>query len=148
MEDITNADYAHAKRVCKNIKTKILGEYHDLHVQIDTSLLADEFEIFRMNFKYLCLKIYSLDPAKFLSAPGLAGQAALKKTKLKLDVLTDINMLLMVEKSIRGGIYNSIYRYAKGNNNYTKDYDKNKESPHIQYWDVNNLYELVKASSK
>ena len=101
MEDITNADYAHAKRVCKNIKTKILGEYHDLHVQIDTSLLADEFEIFRMNFKYLCLKIYSLDPAKFLSAPELAGQAALKKTKLKLDLLTDIDMFLMVGKGIK-----------------------------------------------
>ena len=88
----------------------------------------------------ICFKIYELDPAKFLSAPGLAWQAALKKTKVKLDLLTDIDMLLMVEKGIRGGICHSIYRYAKANNKYMKDYDKNKESSYIQYWDVNNLY--------
>ena len=49
-------------------------------------------------------------------------------------------MLLMVEKEIRGGICHSIYRYAKANNKYIKDYDENKESSYIQYWDVNNLY--------
>ena len=58
----------------------------------------------------MCVEIYKLDPAKFLSAPGLAWQAALKKTKVKLDLLTDISMLLMVEKCIRGGIGHSIYR--------------------------------------
>ena len=65
-----------------------------MYVQRDTVLLADLFE----NFRNICLEIYELDPAKFLSAPGLAWQAALKKTKVKLDLLTDINMLLMVEK--------------------------------------------------
>ena len=74
----------------------------------------------------MCLKIYELDPAKFLSAPGLAWQAALKKTKVKLDLLTDIDMLLMVEKGIRGRICHSIYQYAKSNNKCMKDYDKNK----------------------
>ena len=88
----------------------------------------------------MCLKTCEPDPAKFLSAPGLAWQAALKKTKVKLDLLTDIDMLLMVEKGIRGGICHSIYRYAKANNKYMKDYDKNKESSYIQYWDLNNLY--------
>ena len=63
-----------------------------------------------------------------------------KKTKVKLDLLTDIDMLLMVEKGIREGIYYSIYRYSKANNKYMKDYDKNKESSYLQYWDVNNLY--------
>ena len=77
----------------------------------------------------MCLKIYELDPAKSLSAPRLAWQAALKKTKVKLDLLTDIDMLLMVEKVIRGGIYHFIYRYAKANNKYMKDYNKNKEPP-------------------
>ena len=67
-------------------------------------------------------------------------QAGLKKTKIKLDLLTDIDMFLMVEKSIRGGICHSIYRYAKANNKYMKDYDKNKELSYLQYWDVNNLY--------
>ena len=76
MEDITDADYAHAKRVCKDFETKVLGEYHDLHVQSDPFVLADVLE----NFRNMCLEIYELDPAKFLSAPGLAWQAALKKT--------------------------------------------------------------------
>ena len=84
---------------------KKLGEYHDLHVQSNILLLADVFE----NFINMCIKIYKLDPAKFLSVPGLAWQAALKKTKVKLDLLTDTDMLLMVEKGIRGGICHSIY---------------------------------------
>ena len=77
---------------------------------------------------------------KFFSAPGLAWQAASKKTKVKSDYLTDYDMLLMVEKGIRGGICHSVYWYAKANNKYMKDYDKNKESSHLQYWDVNNLF--------
>ena len=91
MEDITDADYVHAKRVCKDFEIKNLGEYHDLHVQSDTLLLADVFE----NFRNMCINIYKLDPAKFLSTPGLAWQAALKKTKVKLDLLADIDMLLI-----------------------------------------------------
>ena len=63
-----------------------------------------------------------------------------KKSKVKLDLLTDIDMLLMVEKGIRGGKYHSIYRYAKANNKYMEDYAKNKESSYLQYWDVNNFY--------
>ena len=104
MEDITDADYAHAKRICKEFETKKIGEYHDLYVQSDT------FE----NFRNVCLEIYELDPETFLSA----WQEALKKTKVKLSLLTDINMLLMVEKGIRGEICRSIYRYAKANNKY------------------------------
>ena len=59
---------------------------------------------------------------------------------VKLDLLTNIDMLLMVEKGIRRRICHSIYRYAKTNNKYMKNYDKNKELSYIQYWDVNNLY--------
>ena len=136
MEDITDADYAQAKRVCKDSEIKNLGEYYDLFVQSSTLLLADVLE----SFRHMCLEIYELDPENFLSAPGLAWQAALKKTKVKLDLLTDINMLLMVEKAIRGGIFHSIYWYAKANNKYMKDYHKNRESSYIQYCDVNNLY--------
>ena len=102
----------------------------------DTLLLADVFE----NFRNMCLEIYELDPAKCLSAPVLAWQTTLKKTKVKLDLLTDIDMLLMVEKGIRGGTCHSIYRYAKANNKYMKGYDENKESSYLQYWDVKNLY--------
>ena len=96
MEGITNADYANAKkkRVCKDFETKHLREYHDLYAQSNTSLLADVFE----NFRNMCINIYELDPAKFLSAPGLAWQHALQNTEVKLDLLTDINMLLIVKK--------------------------------------------------
>ena len=105
MEDITDVDYVHAKRVCKDFEIKSLGEYHEMYVQSTTLLLADVFE----NFRNMCLEIYELDPAKCLSAPGLAWQAALKSTKVKLNLLTDVNMLLMVEKGIRGGICHSFY---------------------------------------
>ena len=139
MEDITDSDYAHAKRVCKYFEVKNLGEYHDLYVQSDTLLLADEFD----NIRNMCLKTYELDPAKCLSAPGLSWQAASKKTKVKLDLLTVIDMLLMAEKRIRGGICNAIYWYAKAINKYMNDYDENKESSYINYWEVNNFYSLA-----
>ena len=85
-------------------------------------MLSDVFE----NFRNMCLEIYELDPAKKFSASGLAWQASLQKAKAKLDLLTDIDMLLMVEKGIRGGLCHSIYRYAKVNNKYMKDYDKKR----------------------
>ena len=78
--------------------------------------------------------------SKFLSAPALAWQTALKKGKVTLDLLTDINTSLMVEKGIKGGIYHSLHQYAKANKKYMKDNDKNKESLYLQYWDVNNLF--------
>ena len=76
MQVITDVDYRHAKKVFKNFNNKNLGDYHDLQVQIDTLLLADVFENFRNN----SIEIYKLDPAYFLSVPGLAWQACLKKT--------------------------------------------------------------------
>ena len=138
MEDITDADYAHVKRLCKDFEINYLVKYHDLYVRSNTLLLADVFE----DFRNMCFEIYELDTAKFFSTtgPGLTWQAAFKKTKVKIDLLTDISMLLMVEKGIRGGICHSIYQYAKANNIYMKDYTKNKESLYLQYWDVNNLY--------
>ena len=84
---------------------------------------ADVFE----DFRNMCLETYGLDPAKFLSPTWLGWQASLRKTKVKLDLVTDIDVLLMVEKFIREGICHSIYRYAKPNNKYMKDYDKNKK---------------------
>ena len=71
-----------------------------MHVQADTLLLDDVLD----NIWNMCLEIYEIDPARFISAPGLAWQAALKKTKIKLDLLTDINILLMIEKGIREGM--------------------------------------------
>ena len=103
MEDITYADYVHAKGVCKDFGIKNLGESHDLYVQSNTLLLTDVFEIFRN----MCLKIWELDPVKVFSAPGLAWQATLKKNKVKLGLLTRTDMILMVGKLIRGGLCHS-----------------------------------------
>ena len=64
----------------------------------------------------------------------------LKNIKAKLDLLTDIDMLLMVEKSIRYEICHTIHQYVKANNNYKEDYDRNKESLYLNYWGVNNSY--------
>ena len=89
MENVTDADDANAKRVCKDFEIKSLGEYHDLHVQCSTLFLVDLFE----NFRNMCIGIYKFDPAKFVSVPGIAWQAAFEKNKVKLDLLTDIDML-------------------------------------------------------
>ena len=136
MENIDDIDYRHGNNVFKRFKLKNLGEYHDLYVQSDTLLLADVFE----NFRNTCLKVYELVPPHFLSLPGLAWQACLKKTSIKLELSTDYDMLLMVEEGIRGAICHSIHRYTKANNKYMKNYDENKESSYIQYLDANNLY--------
>ena len=136
MEDISDIDYRHANNVFKEFKLENLGDYHDLYVQSDTLLLADVFN----NFRDMCIKEYELDPAHFLSLPGLTWQACLKKTNIELELLTDYDMLLMGEEGIRGGICHSIHRYAKANNKYMKNYNNNEESLYIQYLDANNLY--------
>ena len=120
MKELTDADYMYGKRICKGFEIKNLGEYHDLYLKSDTLLLTHIFK----NLRKMCIKMYELDLAKFLSAPGLASQMALKKTKVKLKFLTDIFILLMVEKRNKEGICNAIHSYAKANNKYIRDYDK------------------------
>ena len=112
MEEFTDVDYMHGKRVCKDLEIKNLGEYHDWYRKSDTVILADVFK----NFRKMCLKIYELDPVKFISAPGLAWHAALKKAKVNLELLIDIDMLLIIEKGIREGICAAIHWHAKANN--------------------------------
>ena len=136
MEDISDIDYRHASNEFKVFKLENLGNYHDLYVQSDSLLLADVFN----NFRDMCIKEYELDPAHFLSLPGLAWQACLKKTNIELELLTDDDMLLMVEEGIRGGICHSIHRYAKASNKYMTNYNNNEESSYIQYLNANNLY--------
>ena len=136
MEDITDVDYRHEKTLFEYLINKNFGNYHDLYVQSDTFLLADVFE----NFRNTCIKVYELDPAHFLPAPGLAWQACLKKTEVKLELVSGVDMGLMVEKGIRGGICHAIYRYAKANNKYMRNYNKDEEESFLQYLDGNNLY--------
>ena len=106
MENIDDIDYRHGNNILKKFKLNNLGEYHDLYLQSDTLLLADVFE----NFRNMCIKVYELDPAHFLSLPGLAWQACLKKTNVKLELLTGYDMLLI----------HSVHRYVKANNKYMK----------------------------
>ena len=86
------------------------------------------------------IKIYKLDPVHFLSAPGLAWQACLKYMRVNLELLTNIDMLLMVEEGIRRGICQATHGYAKANNKYMNNYDKNIESSYIEFLDAKNLY--------
>ena len=139
MEDISDTDYKHANNVFEKFNLNNLGYYHDLYVRSNTLLLADVFE----NFRNACLSNYELDPTHFVSLPGLAWQACLKKTNVELELITDYDMLLMIQDGIRGGICNAIQRYAKTNNKYMRGYDKNKESSYIQYLDTKNLYGMA-----
>jgi len=113
-----------------------LGEYHDLYLKTDVLLLTDVFE----NFRDKCLKNIGLDPCHYLTSPGLAWDAALKKTKVKLDLITDIDMQLFIEKGLRGGISYIAHRYAKANNKYLKDYNPELDDSYLMYLDANNRY--------
>ena len=127
----------------KECLNKSIGYYHDMYVQNDTLLLADVSKNFRNKY----FEIYELDPAHFLSAPGLAWKACLKKVEVKLQLLTNVDMLVTVEKGIRGGICHAIHMYVKANNKYMKDYDNTKKSPYFKHLNANSLYNWAKIVS-
>ena len=115
---------------------KTMKDYHDLYLELDVLLLADVFE----NFREVCLDNYKLDPAWYLTAPGLSWDAMLRVTGIKLELLTDPYMLMMVENGTRGGVSMISNRYSEANNKYMDSYDDAKPSKYIQYLDANNLY--------
>ena len=135
-EDISDGDIEHVKNVCDVFKITNLKDYHDLYFKTDVSLLADVFE----NYRDTSLKIDKLDPTYYLSAPGLCWHSCMKKTRVILEILTDENMLLLIEKGTRGGMCNVVQRYAKGNNKYMKNYDNTKKSSYLINVDFNNIY--------
>ena len=136
-ENISDEDYAHAQKVWRVFKMEHFKDYHDLYNKIDVLLLADVFE----NFRTICIENYELDPAHYYTAPGLAWDAALKITNVELELLSDIDMLLMVEKGIRGGVSMVSNRYGKANNKYMGDkFVASESSKYIMYLDANNLY--------
>ena len=140
MSKISEDDYQHAQQVWKEFVIRNLGDYHNLYLRTDVVLLANVFEAFRDT----CLKHYSLDPTHFYTAPGLAWKACLSKTRVRLELLSDPDMLLMFEREIQGGITQVVHRYVLANNKYMGDlYDPNKESSYLQYPDANNLYGWV-----
>ena len=129
-------DYLHAKLVWNTFDCKTFREYHDLYLKSDVLLLADLFEKFRRT----CMDSYGLDAAHYYSAPGMAWDAALKLTNVKLDLLDNEEMYTFIERSIRGGISQISKRFAKANNRYCPDYNPLKPIMYLIYLDANNLY--------
>ena len=137
MSSISEEDYQHAQRVWKEFGIHNLGDYHDLCLRTDVVLLANMYEAFRDT----CLRHYKLDPAHFYTSPGLAWKACLKHTGIRLELLSDPDMLLMFERGIRGGITQAVPKYAAANNKYVADrFNPKSESSYLQYLDTNNLY--------
>ena len=135
-EEISESDYAHAQKVWETFGIENMGQYHDLYLKSDIVLLADIFE----NFREICLDIYGLDPAHYVSSPGLSWDGMQKMTRVSLDLFSDVDILNFIEKGMRGGISTITHRYAQANNKYMKNYDPQKESSYIPYLDANNLY--------
>ena len=136
-EGISDENYAHALEVWETFEMKNLEDYHNLYNRIDVLLLADVFE----NFREICIKNYNLDPAHYYTAPGLAWDAALKVTEVKLELLSNMDMLLMLEKGIRGDVSMISNHYGKANDKYMgKSFKDIEPSKYITYLDANNLY--------
>ena len=134
--EISDEDYIHAQRVWDVFDMKTMRDYHDIYLKSDVLLLSDVFE----NFRDVCMENYHLDPAFYYTAPGLAWDACLKITKVRLELLRDYDMLMMVEKGIRGGVSMISTRYRKANNPYMNNYDPDQPNKFISYLDANNLY--------
>ena len=133
---ISDSDYTHAQRVWETFGCQTLGNYTDLYCRTDVLLLADVFE----NFRKTSQKQYGLDPANYYTSPGLSWDVLLKKTGVELELLTDYDQHLFIEKGMRGGISMVSKRHARANNPAVKGYDPEKPSSHILYLDANNLY--------
>ena len=137
MSNINECDYEHAQKVWRAFNLKDLGEYHNLYLKTDVILLANVFEAFRDT----CLEYYRLNLAHFYTSPGVVWQACLKKMGVKLELLTNLDMLLMFNHGIRGGITQAVHRYVKANNKYMVDkFNLEEPSSFLQYLDANNLY--------
>lgn len=138
--DISDEDYSYVKNLWQEFNIHTLGEYSDLYLKVDILLTADVLESFRVT----CMNSYEMDPLYFFTSPSLSWNAMLKYTGVEIELLTDIDMLLFIEKSIRGGVSQVSNRYGKANNKYMNDgYDPNKLIKYLIYLDMNNLYGLV-----
>ena len=135
-KDISDDDYEYVKMIWKEFDMKTFGDYHDLYLNTDVLLLSDIFN----EFREICLTNYKLDPCRYYTTPGLSWDALLKHSKIKLELLSDYDMLLMFEQGTRGGISTITKRYSVANNKYMKCYDEDGENKYLMYLDANNLY--------
>ncbi|CAH1643155.1 unnamed protein product [Spodoptera littoralis] len=135
-EHITDSEYEHAQTIWSCFNINSLGDYTDLYLKCDVLLLCDIFE----NFRNICLQHYNLDPAYYISSPGLSWDAMLLYTGIQLELIHDLEMYNMIEKGIRGGLAQCSHRYAKANNIYLPHFDDSKPSTYLVYLDCNNLY--------
>ncbi|CAP20729.2 Protein CBG24022 [Caenorhabditis briggsae] len=135
-ENISSESYEYALKVWNETNCKTLEDYTRIYMVNDVLLLADVFETFRN----VSLKEYKLDPCWYYTSPGLAWEAMLFKTGVKLQTIKDIEMYNFIEKGIRGGMCNAMLRYSKANNKYMSNYNPEEESKYLLYLDANNLY--------
>ena len=140
-ECISEKDYERANNVWNTFKMKTMSDYHDLYLKADVLLLADVIE----KFIKMCLDYYGLDLCNYFSSSGLSWDAMLKMTGIELELITDIDVHLFLEKGMRSGISYIAKRHSKANNKYMENYDSSEcnsieESVFNMYFDANNLY--------
>lgn len=136
-ETISAKNYLHAQNVYNKLNCKSFRDYHMTYLKCDVLLLADVFE----NFRTTCFNYYGLDPANYISAPSLAWDAMLMKTKIELEQIHDVKILDIIERHKRGGLcFVGSKRHVKANNHYLEDFDATKPENYLMYWDANNLY--------
>ena len=135
-EGITDDDYLHAQQVWDTFGCTTLGDYHDTYLENDVLLLADVFE----NFHKAAMATYKLDPAHYYTLPGYSWDCLLKCTNVSLELLSDPDMYLFIEKGLRGGISMVSHRHAIANNPQMQNYNPEQPTSFLQYLDSNNLY--------
>ena len=133
---ISEKDYSKANNIWNVFKMNAMDDYLDLYLITDVLLLSDVFE----KFINTCLDYYGLDPCHYFSSPGLSWDAMLKMTGIELEIISNINMHLFIEKGMRGGTSYISKRYSKANDKCMECYDSSKKSKYITYLDANNMY--------
>ena len=128
-ECISEKDYQRANNVWNAFKMKAMGDYRDLYLKTDVLLLTEVFK----TFIETCLNYYGLDPCHYFSSLGLSWDAMIKMTGVELEVISDIDMHLFIEKGMRDGTSYIAKRHSKANNKYTENYDSSEESVFIMY---------------
>ena len=138
LESVSDIDYAHAQKVFIAFNCKNFEDYHKLYLTLDVLQLSDIME----NMVDNGLSLYKLDPLHYVSLPGYSWDSALKYSKVRQETFTDeqLDMYLMIEANLRGGMSTITNRFAKGNNKYMNDFDEKQDSSYNIYLDANNLY--------